>query len=133
MKRENQRKYPRHSLEIEGMIITPEASTPIIATELSIDGIRIQAPRTISSGTNVAISLQFEEEVLLYGTVIWALDSGSKNQQSYQIGIETYAIVIPEIKAISFPEKAELFKEILSRLQKMKQEKKGSSSGFAQK
>ena len=109
------------------MVITPEASIPILATEISVDGIRIQSSKPISSGTNISISLQFEEEIWLYGTVIWALDSGSESQRIYQIGIETYAIGIPEIKAISFPEKAELFEEILSRLQKMGQQEKNSS------
>ncbi|MDD2389246.1 MAG: PilZ domain-containing protein [Desulfobacterales bacterium] len=123
----NQRKRPRYPVKIDGMVITPEASIPILATEISVDGIRIQSSKPISSGTNISISLQFEEEIWLYGTVIWALDSGSESQRIYQIGIETYAIGIPEIKAISFPEKAELFEEILSRLQKMGQQEKNSS------
>jgi len=117
-KNSERRKAPRHSVHIEGRIITPEASTPIAVKEISVEGLRIESARTMGSGTNVAISLQLEEEVLLYGTVIWALDSGQKSHRAYQIGIETYAIVIPEIKAIAFPEKAELVDNILQRIPK---------------
>jgi hypothetical protein len=110
------RKQIRHKVRIEGRIIISDSSIPITVTEVSVDGIRLLAQQPVSSGRSMVLSLQLDEEILLFATVLWVLESRTEERLQYQMGAETGAIVLPDIKAIAFPEKAELVEAILSRI-----------------
>lgn len=112
----DRRRQVRHRVRIEGRIVTSDSSIPITVTEVSVDGIRLLAQQPVSSGRSIVLSLQLDEEILLFATVLWILESRDQERLQYQIGAETSAIVLPDIKAIAFPEKAELVEAILSRI-----------------
>jgi hypothetical protein len=56
------------------------------------------------------------QETLLHGTVVWVMEDMVRSLTMYQTGVQIYAIVVPEIKAIGFPEQAELVREIRDRI-----------------
>ncbi|MFC1816629.1 PilZ domain-containing protein [Thermodesulfobacteriota bacterium] len=110
------RKQPRHKLKVEAKVATPDGSISVIVTDISGEGVHLLSPKAIQSGTKVMVSLLIEDEASLSGSVAWILDSYIRGQHVYQIGVEIEAVILPEINAIGFHEKAEMVQEILSRV-----------------
>ena len=116
MKIEDRRKHKRYKILVDTRVITPETTMSGIADEISGDGIRILSKKAIESGIDVIVSIKIKDEILLHGTVIWAIEFRDDTMHGYKIGIQTYAIVYKDIKAIGFPKKSELLQEILTFL-----------------
>jgi hypothetical protein len=86
--------------------------------DISTDGIRILSPDPILPETDIAISLATGEETLLSGTILWVLETNSKQEAPlYDVGVEIDSIILRERKAIGFAEKETIIAQILSRVQ----------------
>lgn len=106
----------RYQLGVHATIITPEAAIPVYAVDISVNGLRVESSDPILPETAVAVTLALKEETLLSGNIVWAVEKMTASKPYYEIGIEIHAIIFEEKNAISFPKKAALVKEILSRL-----------------
>jgi hypothetical protein len=112
----NRRKFERHRIDIGAKAFTPDGNVTVTATELSVGGLRLLSPKPFRPGTQIFVRLELRQETLLHGTVVWVMEDMVRSLTMYQTGVQIYAIVVPEIKAIGFPEQAELVREIRDRI-----------------
>ncbi|MDX9787400.1 MAG: PilZ domain-containing protein [Desulfobacterales bacterium] len=110
------RRQDRHKIGVHATIITTDATIPVYAVDISVNGLRVESSDPILPETVVAVALALNEETLLSGNVLWAIEKTRRGKPYYEIGIEIHAIILEEMEAIGFPKKAALVKEILSRL-----------------
>lgn len=116
MENQDRRRRRRHKIGIHASIITPTATIPVYATDISIDGLRVESSDPILPETIIAISLSLNEETLLTGQVLWSLEGRRMGHRYYQIGIEIHGVIIKDHESIGFPPKEALVREILSRM-----------------
>lgn len=116
MKKQNLRRQPRHDIGVHAAVITPEATIPVYATDISVNGLCVESSESILPETLVAVSLAIGEETLLSGQILWTLARQRSGQIYYQMGIAIQAIILKDLEAIGFPRKATLVQEILSRI-----------------
>lgn len=116
MQNQDRRRRDRHKIGIHVTIITPTATIPVYATDISIDGLRVESSDPILPETVIAISLSLKEETLLTGNVLWSLEGERMGRRYYQIGIEIQGVILKGQEAIGFPPNEVLFQEILSRV-----------------
>lgn len=116
MQKEDRRRGRRHKIGINATIITPTATIPVYATDISFEGLRVESSDPILPETIVAISLSLKEETLLAGNVLWSLEGKRLGNRYYQIGIEIQGVILKDREAIGFPPKEALIQEILSRV-----------------
>lgn len=119
MKKQNLRRQPRHDIGVHAAVITPEATIPVYAKDISINGMCVESSESILPETLVAVSLTIGEETLLSGHILWTLARQQSGQIYYQMGIAIEAIILKDLEAIGFPRKAALIREILSRIDRM--------------
>lgn len=112
----DRRRRQRHKIGIHAIIITPSASIPVYATDISVDGIRVESSDPILPETVIAISLALNEETLLTGQVLWSLEGKRLGHRYYQIGIEIESVITKDHVTMGFPPKDALVREILSRI-----------------
>lgn len=128
MTNRDRRKQPRHKIWIDAKVITPDNSVSAVATNLSVDGLGILAPKPILPEVNVNISFHLQEEIVLCGTVLWTVDLPAGGGIIYQMGIRIDGIVStdidknvstgltgsPDTTVVKVLEKPKLVKKILS-------------------
>lgn len=107
----------RHQLGIDAVIITPTASVPVHTVDISTSGIRVTSPRPVLPETDIALSLATENETLLSGSVLWALEfTGNDGAPYYELGIDAHAFILRDREAIGFTDKEATVLEIISRV-----------------
>lgn len=112
---EDRRRQRRYKIGLHGNIVSSTATIPVFATDISVNGLRVESTDLVIPETVVVVSLFLKEETLLTGQVLWSLESERMGQRFYQIGIEVHAIILREMEAIGFLQKEALVQEILSR------------------
>ena len=110
------REEKRHRIWIDALVKTPETSLPVIATEISGGGIRIQSQKLITPGTMIQATLKLNVENEFHGTVIWTLHNSYSTPAVYEIGVETDLIIMENIKFNKHSAKAKVLEEILSKI-----------------
>ena len=106
--------YPSFKIWMNAKAVTPKFSFPTVITEISADKIHIRSARAIIPKTEIAISLQLNNEIVLRGDVIWVMELyDDDGNQFYQTGIKTDSILHRNIKAVGLAEKSKLLQEIL--------------------
>lgn len=116
MVKNNRRRLDRHTIGVHATLITPDATVPVYAVDISVNGLRVESSDPVLPGTIVAVSLALKEETLLSGNVLWIIEKTRLGKPYYEIGIETHAIILKDMEAIGFPKKSVLVAEILSRM-----------------
>lgn len=114
MVEQERRKHPRHELRVKAKLTTADQSIPVIMTNISEEGVQMEADTAVPEGTEVALSLQLAEETLLNGEVVWLLDTYVDGKMIYLIGMEIEAIVLPEIQAMGMSDNSQMVQEIIS-------------------
>jgi hypothetical protein len=113
------RRIKRHPIKIEATIITPKASIPAHAVDIGAGGIRVLSPEPIPPETVVALSMATEEETLLSGYILWAIEIQREEKPPvFELGIEAHAFILREQEAICLTDKETVVQEILARVQK---------------
>jgi hypothetical protein len=111
------RRIPRHPIDIEATVITPAASIPVHAIDISAGGIRILSPDPVLPETDIVLSLATREETLLSGSVLWTIEVEPKDTAPvFEMGIEAYALILNEQEAIGYADREALVREIVSRV-----------------
>jgi hypothetical protein len=111
------RSIRRHPVNINATIITPNASIPARAVDISAGGIRVLSPEPIPPDTVVALSLNTNSETLLSGYILWVVEYQRENKPPlFEIGIESHAFILEEEEAICLADRETLIEEILSRI-----------------
>ena len=109
----------RHLVKIDATIITPRASIPAKAVDISAGGIRVLSPEPVTPDTVVALSLATEDETLLSGYVLWAIEiQRDQNPPIFEMGIEAHAFILKEQEAICLADRETFVGEILQRVDK---------------
>jgi len=117
MKPEERRRQPRHEIHVPATIITPEKTIPGYALDISTDGIRLNLPEPVLPNTEVALSLDLDEETLLSGTVQWTIETPLEDSPlAYQVGIKVHSLILQDMEAIGSADRDELVRKILSRV-----------------
>lgn len=114
MVEQKRRKHSRHELRVKAKLATADQSIPVIMTNISEEGVQMEADTAVPEGTEVALSLQLAEETLLNGEVVWLLDTYVDGKMIYLIGMEIEAIVFPEIQAMGMSDNSQMVQEIIS-------------------
>lgn len=112
----DRRRLDRHKIGVHAAIITPDATIPVYAVDISVNGLRVESSDPIFPGTIVAVSLSLKEETLLSGNVLWIIEKTRLGKPYYEIGIETHAIILKDMEAIGFPKQSLLVQEILAKI-----------------
>lgn len=111
----------RYPIAIDATIITPKASIPAKAVDISAGGIRILSPEPIPPDTVIALSLATDDETLLSGYILWVIEFQREEKPPvFEMGIEAHAFILEEQEAICLADRETLVGEILSRVQKTK-------------
>jgi hypothetical protein len=111
------RQIPRHLIDIEATIVTPTASIPVHALDISAGGIRVLSPDPVLPETDIVLSLATREETLLSGSVLWTIEIEPKETTpAFEMGIEAYALILNEQEAIGYADREALVREIVSRV-----------------
>lgn len=109
----------RHPIGIEATIITPTASIPVHALDISAGGIRVLSPEPVVPETDIALSLSTREETLLSGSILWAVEvQQPQGPPAFEVGIRADAFIIKEQEAIGSADREALVLEVLSRVRK---------------
>lgn len=116
MQNQDRRRKERLKIGIHATIITPTTTIPVYATDISVDGLRVESSDPILPETVIAISLSLKEETLLTGNVLWSLEGERMGHRYYQIGIQIQGVILKGQEAIGFPPDEVLFQAILSRV-----------------
>ena len=116
MNSNNRRRYPRYETKVEATILTTNLKISATLIDIGVGGIGVISEKAIKPGTEVFISLKLRGNYAIKGTVIWASYIYDEEINYYRMGIETDSIIIPDIKAIGFPERSELVTKILSQI-----------------
>ena len=105
---------PTYKIRMNARAVTSRLALSTIATEISADRISIMTNRPIPPKTRVTLSLDFQEEVKLHGTVTWVLDTQTDDgYHFYLTGIETNFILNQNKKAVGLAEKSRVLQEVL--------------------
>ena len=110
------REEKRHRIWVDAVVKTPETSLPVILTEISGGGIRMQSQKLITPGTKIQATLKLNVENEFHGTVVWTLHNTYKTQAVYEIGVETDLIVMENLKFNKPSAMAKVLEEILSKI-----------------
>jgi hypothetical protein len=114
---QERRHMPRYPLHLDALMITPEETLPVQLLDISACGIRLASPEGIPPETDVALSLITGEEILLSGTVLWAMENPpSENFPSYEVGVEAQAFILRDQEIMSVAGKWTAVRDILSRI-----------------
>ena len=118
---EERRSIKRYPIEVDATIITPQASIPARAVDISAGGIRVLSPEPVQPETVVALSLATEEETLLSGYILWVIEyQREENLPVYEMGIEAHAFILEEEEAICLTDRETIVEEVFSRIDKTK-------------
>ena len=90
--RRRQERYPV-AIDIDITIQTPDITVSATATNISIDGLGVQALKNIPPGTQATININIPDEVVMYGNLQWSRHTLIQNLDAYQMGFDMYAII----------------------------------------
>ena len=116
MTQKERRKNARRNISVPVSIEDSEGVIDGIAKDISLNGIKIESSEYRKPGTTVEIVLQLNEPTYLEGIVVWKRKEGSGDNAYFVMGVQAYAIIHHDIKAIGFPDKLELYDELMERL-----------------
>jgi hypothetical protein len=116
MTTEERRINIRNNLSITANVKGPKGTIEAIGKDISIDGVKVETSKPLNPGTTVEVFLDLKEPTLLEGLVIWKKKEDRDGDTVFVIGIQVYAIIHDDVKAMSFPDKLELFNELMERL-----------------
>ena len=80
-------------------------------------GIRVRSSDPVLPDTDIVLSLAAREEILLSGSVLWAITAGQSSTE-FEMGIEAEALIFKEQEAIGHADREALVEEILSRIRR---------------
>jgi hypothetical protein len=107
----------RHAIDVDATIITPSASLPGRAVDISAGGIRVIATQPVPPDTVVALSLETTSETLLSGMILWTIEVHlDKQPVVYEMGIDAHGFILREQEAIAQADREAMVQEILSRI-----------------
>lgn len=89
----NQRRADRHSVSVEVEIDVEGTTIQATATNISRQGIGIQALKSIPPGTQATIKVSLPEEIVLYANLMWSRHTLDRGLDAYQMGFEIYAMI----------------------------------------
>ena len=84
--------------------------------DIGAGGMGVISEKAITPGANVFISLKLKGNYAIKGKVVWAEYIYDDDKIYYRMGIELDCIILNDIKAIGFPERAELLVQLLSEI-----------------
>ena len=114
---EERRSIKRYPIEVDATIITPQASIPARAVDISAGGIRVLSPEPVQPETVVALSLATEEETLLSGYILWVVEyQREENLPIFEIGIEAHAFILKEEEAICLTDRETVIEVITQQI-----------------
>ncbi|MBT4363493.1 MAG: PilZ domain-containing protein [Desulfobacterales bacterium] len=113
---EDRRKNTRNNLSIPANVKGPKGVIEAVGKDISIDGVKIETSKPLNPGTTVEVFLDLNDPILLEGLVVWKKKEDRDDESVFVMGIQVYAIIHDDVKAMSFPDKFELFNELMERL-----------------
>ena len=116
MEHKDRRRYPRYETKVEAEIIVSNQKISVTMIDIGAGGIGVISEKAITPGANVFISLKLKGNYAIKGKVVWTEYIYDDEKIYYRMGIELDCIILNDIKAIGFPERAELLVQLLSEI-----------------
>ncbi len=107
------RKFPRHRVYTQAQLEMFDRSLPVSVMELSVEGVRLHATRSVSPETHVAIRVNVGREIVFHGQVVWAMNALTANGHIYKMGIQTDVILDKGDEIFGVTEREILIQEIV--------------------
>ena len=83
----------RYPVSIQAIIDAGGETISATTTNISQQGIGIEALKSIPPGTPATIALNMPESITIYGNVMWSRHTLVNNLDAYQMGIEVFAVL----------------------------------------
>jgi len=108
------REYPRHVANIQVKIRIGSETADGSIIDISLEGLRISAPRRIKPSTDVVISFSTGKEVSILARVVWTLDKIAGGLPSYLAGLKIYSISVNKKDVQSMAERVVFIENLLA-------------------
>lgn len=87
------REQKRHPISVDVTIDAADMTIHATATNISRQGIGIQALKNIPPGTQATITMDVPDETILYANLMWSRHILIQKLDAYQMGFEIYAMI----------------------------------------
>ncbi len=107
----------RQFICIDAQVITSNDSFTALVSNISGNGLEIQAPLNIAPKTAVLISIMLAESFVFRGVVVWTLCDFINKQWVYRIGVQTDSISFRDMVVTKLTEKNDLVQRISPQIE----------------
>lgn len=108
------RRQPRFSIRIPGRLSVSANDRPVVAVDISENGIGLVADQSLAPETAVAVEVgeTQQDQFTFRGKVMWCLQGQNDGLPSYRMGLLVDTIGSVETTAVSTSEKFEMLRRI---------------------
>lgn len=111
------RRHPRHTLRLEGALVTPDGRSAVVTVDISQSGIGFEGGQSVTPGSQVTLMIGGADDAQFSfrGTVVWCVELPGGGLPAYRMGMRTDSIGARDGSVIAETDKSTLLRRILAR------------------